>query len=201
LKPGEQFNQNQLADQLGCSPTPVREALHALAAKGLVSFTHGAGAQVAPITMAGIIEHTELAVALETATLRKAAPLLTDEDLDELDRRLAALENLKNKRDWFSTAWAFYDKLLSPCGYPMLMELIEKSIFQNMLVMPLFAEVRPEVLAMEPNLHTVLAACRERDIDRAVKALADFNQRACMATIEVIQNHLDLQRNYPAVAG
>jgi|GEM_PF-2216891 len=200
IKPGDQINQNLLAKELGISPTPLREALHALAGEGLVRFSKAAGVQVSPLTTAGITENTELALALEIVALRKAIPLLTEEDLDELDRILDRIGSLKDKQEWYPLTWSFYHRLLSPSGFDSFLELIRKTIFQAMLVLPLFAKVRPKVLSEEPNLRTVMAACRRRDVEGAIAALESFNRRACQATVDLIQDRLEADRDLPAIS-
>jgi DNA-binding GntR family transcriptional regulator len=200
LRPGDHINQNQLAMELGVSPTPLREALHTLAGEGIVRFSKSAGVQVSPLTTDGIIENTELALALETAALRRALPLLTAEDLDELERTLDRISQLQDTRDWYPLTWSFYHRLLAPSGFESFLELIRKSIFQAMLVLPLFAKVRPTVLAAEPNLRTVIAACRRRDLDGAIRALEEFNRKACQATVRLIQTRLETEKDLPVIS-
>lgn len=201
LKPGEQINQNHLARDLGVSSTPLREALHTLAGEGLMRFSRGTGAQVAPLTTAGIIENTELALALETPLLRKAIPLLTDEDMDELEATLDRIARLEDMHDWYSLTWRFYHRLLAPSECHAFLEIIRKTIFQTMLVLPFFAKVKPIVRTEEPNLRTVLAACRRRDVEGAVAALETFNRKACQATVALIQERLAAERGMPAIVG
>lgn len=199
LKPGEQINQNNLARDLGVSTTPLREALHALAGEGLMRFTKANGVQVAPLTTAGIIENTELALALEVPMLRKAIPRLTDEDLDQLDELLDRIDRLEDIHDWYTRTWSFYHRLMAPSGYPVFLEIVRKTIFQTMLVLPIFAKVRPGVRTEEPNLRTVLAACRRRDVEGAIRTLETFNRKACQATVALIQERLEAERGMPVI--
>lgn len=199
LKPGEQINQNNLAQDLGVSTTPLREALHALAGEGLMRFTKGCGVQVSPLTTAGIIENTELALALETPLLRRSVPLLTEEDLDQLEETLDRIARLEDMRDWYTLTWSFYHRLLAPSGYQAFLEIIRKTIFQTMLLLPIFAKVKPRVRTEEPNLRTVLAACRRRDVAAAVDALETFNRKACQATVALIQERMESERGMPTI--
>jgi len=199
LKPGDQINQNNLAKELGVSPTPLREALHALAGEGLMRFTRASGVQVTPLTTTGIIENTELALALETAALRKSIPLLTDEDLDEVEKLLDRINNLQDLREWYPLTWSVYHRLLSPSGFDSFLELIRKTIFQAMLTLPLYAKVRKSVVVEGPNMRTVLAACRRRDVEGAISALEAFNRKACQATIVMIQARLESERDLPSI--
>lgn len=201
LRPGDQVHQIQLAKELGVSPTPLREALHLLAGEGLVRFSRTSGVHVSPLTTAGIIENTELALALETSALRRSIPLLTQEDLDELDRILDRISQLQDLREWYPLTWSFYHRLLSPSGFNSFLEQIRKTIFQTMLVIPLYAKARPQVLSEEPNLRTVLAACRRRDVDGAIDALETFNRKACQATILLIQARMESERGFPLISG
>jgi DNA-binding GntR family transcriptional regulator len=126
---------------------------------------------------------------------------LTNEDLDELDRILDRISQLQDLRDWYPLTWSFYHRLLSPSGFDSFLEQIRKTIFQTMLVVPLFAKARPRVLSEEPNLRTVMAACRRRDVNGAIDALEAFNRKACQATILLIQTRLESDRDIPTISG
>ena len=73
LKPNEPVGEHALADLLGVSRTPVREALSRLSAEGLVDLRSRAGVVVAPIRMDAVRtaqfvrEHLELAIVAEAA--------------------------------------------------------------------------------------------------------------------------------------
>jgi DNA-binding GntR family transcriptional regulator len=200
LKAGDRINQNLLAKELGISATPLREALHVLAGEGLMRFSRATGVQVTPLTTAGIIENTELAVALETVALRISVPQLTVEDLDELDQILDRIHQTKDPREWYPLTWSFYHRLLAPCGFNSFLELIRKSIFQTMLVLPLYARISPAVRTSEPNLRTVLAACRRRNVEEAIRALETFNRKACQATVALIQERIEAESDLPKIA-
>jgi DNA-binding GntR family transcriptional regulator len=199
LKPGEQINQFHLAKELGVSATPLREALHVLAGEGLFRLSKGSGVSVAPLTTAGILENTELALALEVAALRQAIPKLTEADLDALEMILDQVSQMKDNREWYPLTWSFYRGLLAPSGYWTFLEIIRKSIFQNMLVLPLYIKIGPRIRKEEPNLRTVLAACRRKDVEGAIEALEIFNRKACQATVAFIRERLEMDQDLPVI--
>ena len=55
LEPGQRLVQSELAEQLGISRTPIREALHKLASEGLVVFSSYKGASVVDFSAADLI--------------------------------------------------------------------------------------------------------------------------------------------------
>lgn len=70
LAPGARLSEVLLAERLGASRTPVREAIRRLAREGLVSFTPGEVAQVAPISLRGVRSLFEFRMILEPAAVR-----------------------------------------------------------------------------------------------------------------------------------
>lgn len=83
LKPGEVYNENGLATELGISRTPVHEALVELSIQGLVTFLPRKGVVINSFTEQDIEEIFEVRKALEVAVAEKAAletpcPDLTD---------------------------------------------------------------------------------------------------------------------------
>ncbi len=94
LKPGERLVEESLSAELGVSRVPVREALLALSAQGLVRIERRRGATVAEITPRIVDELVEVRALLEGLNARLAAqrhdPSIVDELRDTLKRGNAA---------------------------------------------------------------------------------------------------------------
>ena len=88
LKPGERLMEIQLADEMGVSRTPVREAIRKLELEGLVVMVPRKGAYVAGMSMKDIHEVFELRSALEGLAVTLAAERITDDELEELERQV-----------------------------------------------------------------------------------------------------------------
>src|SRR3984893_10766350 len=73
LRPGERLVEGRLADELGVSRNPVREAIRALASEGLIEVTARRGAAVATMTEQEARETIELRALLEGQNARLAA--------------------------------------------------------------------------------------------------------------------------------
>ena len=71
LEPRERLMEIQLADQLGVSRTPVREAIRKLELEGLVIMEPRKGAYVSDISYADIIDTLEVREALETFAVKE----------------------------------------------------------------------------------------------------------------------------------
>src|SRR3954462_13104423 len=71
---GEPLRQDALADELGVSRIPVREALRQLEAEGLVTFNPHRGAVVSSLSLDEIVELFELRADIECDLLARAVP-------------------------------------------------------------------------------------------------------------------------------
>lgn len=78
MAPGEKLDEVALGKYFSVSRTPIREALRALAAKGLVEFRPRIGAIVACPTVGEVIDLFELVAELEGVAARLAAERMTD---------------------------------------------------------------------------------------------------------------------------
>jgi len=84
LQPGERLLEDRLAEQLGVSRNPVREALRALENTGLVEVRPRRGAHVATLDPERAVELLELRAELEAFAAQLAARRRTSEQLDEI---------------------------------------------------------------------------------------------------------------------
>ncbi|SFK72641.1 DNA-binding transcriptional regulator, GntR family [Lachnospiraceae bacterium KH1T2] len=84
LKPGERLMEVALAERLGVSRTPVREAIRMLEQEGLAVLLPRRGAHVASITEKQLEEMLEVRRTLETFTVNAACSRITYDELKEL---------------------------------------------------------------------------------------------------------------------
>jgi len=90
LRPLERITEEQLAERLGLSRTPVREAFGLLAAEGLIIVVAKRGSFVAPLGVDDILEIYQIRTPLECMTARIAAKTITETQLAQLERLVAS---------------------------------------------------------------------------------------------------------------
>lgn len=93
FRPGEQLRDAELADWLGVSRTPVREALLRLGASGLVVAIPGRSTTVSQIDADAVRDARDVIAAMHALVARDAVGLLSPQDLDRMrdaNRRFAA---------------------------------------------------------------------------------------------------------------
>ncbi len=84
LKPGERLYEDRLAEQLGVSRNPVREAIRALEGTGLVEVIPRRGAYVSQFDPDETRQLLELRCVIEAYAAEQAALLRTDDDIEQL---------------------------------------------------------------------------------------------------------------------
>ncbi len=99
LKPGERLMEIQLADEMGVSRTPVREAIRKLELEGFVVMIPRKGAYVAGISMKDIAEVFEIRAALESLAAALAAERITEDELEALERCLVKVAECTEAND------------------------------------------------------------------------------------------------------
>ena len=84
LKPGERLMEVQLANKLGVSRTPIREAIRKLELEGLVLMIPRKGAEVADITEKSLMDVLEVRKALEELAVQLCCDKITGREIEEL---------------------------------------------------------------------------------------------------------------------
>lgn len=119
LRPAETYSVYQLAEVLGVSRSPVREAITRLADAGLVEIARNRGFRVIVPTQHDVAEIVELRLALEPRAARLAAERGTEEQHDGVRATLAAMAAAA-ERDDEAAFWpadrALHDALLRAAG-------------------------------------------------------------------------------------
>jgi DNA-binding GntR family transcriptional regulator len=91
LKPGERLMEIQLAEELGVSRTPVREAIRKLELEGFVIMIPRRGTYVADLSIKDVNEVFEIRTALDVLAAGLAVERITEEELEQLERLLVQI--------------------------------------------------------------------------------------------------------------
>ncbi len=91
LEPGERLMEAQIAEELGVSRTPVREAIRKLELANFVVMIPRRGAYVADITLKDVADVFEIRGALEGLAAELAAERASDEEIEQLERLLVEI--------------------------------------------------------------------------------------------------------------
>ncbi|MEM9550539.1 MAG: GntR family transcriptional regulator [Pseudomonadota bacterium] len=178
FSPGEVLSLRVLAEHLGTSITPVREAVRRLVAEGALIDTPSRTLAVPPFDAARIRELKAARLALETILLEQAFDHLDAEAVAELDARIAeprretGVPDLKQNHDFH---FAIYRRAESEVILPLVEALwLQYGAFLNLVVR--------EEAATEMEEHEfhkqIVAALRTRDLPAAKAALAADIERS-----------------------
>jgi len=172
LSPGTRLRQEDLAERFGTSRIPVREALRALEYEGLVTSEPHRGFTVTELDADDIEEVYDLRIVLESHAVRIALPLLTEQDLEELERLYEAMVSAVAADEQLAARERFYTFLFSVSGRPRLVGLILR------LRQEIARSLRWPTLQHAPAHHDeFFAAVKMGDADRATAQLASHYRR------------------------
>jgi DNA-binding GntR family transcriptional regulator len=126
LSPGEALRQEALAEGLGTSRTPLREALNRLASEGLIEFRPHRSAVVATFTQRDIEADYEARALVEPSAARLAAERAPRETASDLESALAAQRAAGSDLDsQFDANRTFHVALVRGAGNPHLTRFVE----------------------------------------------------------------------------
>lgn len=127
LKPGERLMEIHLANRLGVSRTPIREAIHKLELEGLVTMIPRRGAEVAQITEKSMNDVLEVRRAMDALCIELACERISQEELEALKDACDHFEEMVKTSDVKKIAQAdvaLHDIIVQATGNKRLVQLI-----------------------------------------------------------------------------
>jgi DNA-binding GntR family transcriptional regulator len=200
LEPGSIHSAVSLAEHLGVSPTPVREAMLELARSGLVEVLPNRGFRVTVVDEQDLDEICELRLMLEVPALKLIAERASDEELETLEQSLLKLEAAAKLGDVPAFLVAdrdFHLRLLSLARNDRLVEIIAGLRDQTRIVglQSLAAAGTLEATAAEHR--PILDALRARDVRAAQRLIATHLEH----TRGIWAGHAEPSATVPSAAG
>lgn len=127
LRPGEIYSAPALAEQLGVSATPVREAMMELGREGFVEPLRHRGYRVVEMSPEALADVTEVRLMLEVPAVGRIAPLAVEADLSglrELADELVSAAEAGELRRFIAVDTTFHLTLLEILGNRVLVEQV-----------------------------------------------------------------------------
>lgn len=127
LKPGERLMEIHLANRLGVSRTPIREAIRKLELEGLVTMIPRRGAEVSQITEKSMSDVLEVRRALDALCVELACDRITEEELEQLKQACERFEQAVKTKDTKKIAQAdvaLHDIIVQATGNRRLVQLV-----------------------------------------------------------------------------
>lgn len=127
LKPGERLMEIHLANKLGVSRTPIREAIRKLELEGLVTMIPRRGAEVAQITEKSMADVLEVRRAMDALCVELACERISPQEIEALGKACDAFEEAVEGRNIKVIAKAdvaFHDIIVQATGNLRLVQLI-----------------------------------------------------------------------------
>jgi len=127
LKPGERLMEIHLANRLGVSRTPIREAIRKLELEGLVIMIPRRGAEVAKITEKSMQDVLEVRRALDALSVELACERISEEELLQLKNACEEFEKATQTKDPKKIAQAdvaLHDIIVKATGNERLVQLV-----------------------------------------------------------------------------
>ncbi len=184
-QPRERLVEDRLSEELGVSRVPIREALRALAAEGLVEIQPRRGASVAEISTEVARDLVEVRATLEGLNARLAARNHDPHIVEELRQVLAAgnaTAGTRNVEELVRLNGEFHDKLVKAGRNSILWDIMRTLRERTSLVFALNGASRAE---QDWDEHAkILAAVIDGDEERAAGLATLHVHRAAEAALE-----------------
>lgn len=176
LKPGQRLREPEIAESLGVSRSPIREAFRVLEAEGLVEITPNKGVSVTLLDENDLREIFELRILLESHGVRLACENMTEEHLrrlgaliDEMEKRIQSKDYL----DYLHISQQFHEFYMKNCNNERLFNVF-RILRNNILATQIFAYSYPDHASNSIEEHkNIFSALLEKNPDKAEKRLRE----------------------------
>jgi DNA-binding GntR family transcriptional regulator len=199
LAGGTRLRQSRIAEDLGVSTTPVREAFAVLVIEGLLNGDPHKGVTVMTPSRADLVENYEMRIALESLATELAAAKASLDDVADLERLLQAMVDLPPKRGgideeaYVNANLAFHSRIYAIAERPRLAELIESLREQAGIYLRIFTHTVPSRRPTQAQHREVFDAIKRRAPKRAAKAMHEHLQTNLDFLLEHLEPEADVQ--------
>jgi DNA-binding GntR family transcriptional regulator len=184
---GAPVREEEWADRLSLSRTPVREAINKLVTEGLLT-RNGRTAYVFQPSLEDLLDIYDMRLALETLAARRAAERSTPELVKGLTERFDAIKGLTPDGDWFHDHEEFHMFLFAGGGSERLCAMIAALRAQSEPYLRFaIAADRPFRVQSKTQHRAMVAAVRRRDPDAIAAVVNEHLMRTRREVVNLME--------------
>lgn len=184
---------NVLANRLGMSKTPVRDAFRELESEGFVRIIPNQGIVIQELSVLEATQIYELRLALESYLIQKIVPMLQESHLNKLRQLLGLQEKAMNDNDCYEFMkhdneqhLFLHEVYYNPMIFDVLNRLIDRIFYGG--VQALSIPGRMEATLREHV--SIIDALEEKDTTKAIRALQYHFSRGLSSTTISLERYL-----------
>ncbi|MES0807849.1 GntR family transcriptional regulator [Roseibium sp. SCPC15] len=193
LAAGSDHLESELADRLGMSRTPVREATLMLAQQGLLEVRPRKGVRITTLSLKDMEEIYSVLTELESLAAEEAAQAgLSDEDLCELKQSIEAMEEALGNEDreaWAIADDAFHEELVRLGGNSRVQSIVSMMSNQVRRARAMTLYIRPLPLKSNEDHRAVFDAIKNGNAAEARERHRSHRQDAREVLIDLLKKH------------
>jgi DNA-binding GntR family transcriptional regulator len=187
---GHRLKTSEIAQLLGVSRMPVRDALQVLHSEGLVVLRPNRGAVVTSLTTNDIVDLFEMRAVLEGLAARVACGKLSNAVLGRLQSIVDTMDRVREERQvWLEHHAAFHETLLSPCGRPRLMQQIRNVSNALLPYLRIYVASHPEMEMQGAEHAMLLGLAKRRNPELLEAAMRDHIVTAGRGVVEFVERN------------
>lgn len=186
LAPGEALRQEALADELGVSRVPIREAITRLTAEGLLTNVPHKGAYVAKLSIDEVKETFDIRLRLEPWIFSEAIPRITDAEMGKAERLIKEMDK-SDSGVWGQLNWRLHETLYLPAQRDITLQML-RVLHDRSDRYFRFQVVQVPIREQSHDEHMALVdACRKRDAKLGAKLLEHHVKTAAEQIMTVVE--------------
>jgi len=196
LAPGERLTEIQLAEELGVSRTPVREAIRKLELEGLAGMLPRRGAFVTPMSLQDLVDFMEIRRVLEGLAAELAVRNATDADIQKMKRTNNYFEEAAIANDEAGIIdhdIAFHEALYNASGNKKLINQINSIREQTKRIRMEYVHNVDDKCPLIGEHRRIIEGIVQKDAPKAFRAASDHIKSTEFDMIKVLGT--DQQKN------
>jgi DNA-binding GntR family transcriptional regulator len=193
LQQRDRIGLRELAQTLGVSTTPVREALRRLEAEGLVAVERGSGIRIQHLTPDAVREIVEMRARLETMVMEEAMTHLTDGDLERAGEILDRADNAADPDEWSALNIEFHGVLYDRTEFRRALSLVKTLWVAPEPYLRLYVQDPLNLRTSQQEHRDLLTALRAHDVAAALAEVEKHIRRTESAVLAAVAGYREAE--------
>lgn len=192
LEPGERIVETRLAEEIGISRTPIREAIRKLESDGYIDALENGGVKVAEITEDDIIEWNEIKLVFDQLAVKKAIDNISSSMIEKLKDDLNKVEAALKKDEIddeeiidFNTS--FHDKIYQISGNKLIRTIKDNYQKYNYMIRKYLSKIEGRHHKALIEHKEILEAIIAKDKEKAAELSKKHSENGKKALLEKLE--------------